>query len=373
MEKQEKKSDGNMYVGGAVLCGIIGALFGGIGGFFIGALIGIVTAAIFEADEATKAKKAESTSKIAKPTPRTISDPPQKTQENFNYSLYSKLVPELLAVCATADGKIEEEEVAIATLLIENDEYIIDKKSALASLTSNIENLALSFEKSKAIFKLKASPIIHQAINIEDPLEKERINILLESLIDAVTHGDKSQTIEIASKIKEKLNTEQQLTKQEAAEQYIIKSGDKEAISMLQKMKKNPRQYNENLKNAAKGNSVMKTALGVFTGMIAANLVTGAIHQYQLEQALESFSAELENIGGIDNLGLDNYETDFYTASDSSLSETSFPEELDADTGDFDEAYASSEDLETEVDLSSDAGMEDAGDSISDLFSDLFS
>ncbi|RRJ83793.1 hypothetical protein D0544_01335 [Aestuariirhabdus litorea] len=269
-------------------------------------------------------------------------------------------------MCIAADGSVEENEVETATLLIENDEYIKDKQGALESLSVNIEMLSAAIEKSKAVFKLKVSPIIHQAINISDSLEKDRIKILLDSLIEAVQSGDKAQTLEMAEKIKEKLNAQPEITKQDAAEEYIRKSGDQEAISMLNKIKSNPRQYGENLKQAAKGNSVMKTALGVFTGMIASNLVMGAINQYQIEQALANFNAELENIGGIDNLGLGEYDSTLTDASAINFSEASLSEN-------YEEEYASTDDVDEDVDTDEDMDIAMDTDDSGDFFSDLFS
>ena len=60
---------------------------------------------------------------------------------------------------------------------LSSGEYIKDKQAALESLSGNIEMFSSTIDKSKAVFKLKVSPVIHQAINIENSLEKERINI----------------------------------------------------------------------------------------------------------------------------------------------------------------------------------------------------
>ena len=90
-----------------------------------------------------------------------------------------------------------------------------------------------------------------------------------------------------------------------AAEDYIMKSGDKEAIKQLMLMKTSPSHYQQNFQQAASGgNSVMRTAFGVFTGFIAADLVMGAINQHQLQEALASFDTEIDKIGGVENLEL---------------------------------------------------------------------
>lgn len=367
MSENDKKPEVGTYIVGVAILGGIGIWLGGWIGFAIGAGIAI-WAIRSNSDEEAKKKASPSKSTTRDDTNENdaVLDKEPVTSTGFNYSFYSKLVPELLAVCITADGSIEENEVETATLLIENDEYIKDKQGALESLSVNIEMLSAAIEKSKAVFKLKASPIIHKAININDSLEKDRIKILLDSLIEAVQSGDKAQTLEIAERIKEKLNAKPEFTKQDAAEEYIRKSGDQEAISMLNKIKSNPRQYAENLKQAAKGNSVMKTALGVFTGMIAANLVTGAINQYQLEQALANFNAELENIGGIDNLGLGESNPTLTEAAESEFSETNLSENHEGEYTSTDELDA---DIGTDEDMDIAMDTDDGGDFLSDLFS----
>ena len=367
MSENEKKQEVGTYIAGVVILGGIGIWLGGWIGFAIGAGIAIwaISSNAEEEEKKNKLPSKITDSDDVKEKGVVIDMQPAASME-FDHSFYSKLVPKLLAVCITSDGSVEDNKVETATLLIDNDEYIKDKQGALESLSVNIETLSAAFEKSKAVFKLKASPIIHQAINVTDSLEKDRINIFLDSLIEAAQSGDKTQTLEITKKIKEKLNTQSEITKQEAAEEYIRKSGDQEAIRMLNQMKNNPRQYAENLRQAAKGNSVMKTAFGVFTGMIAANLVMGAINQYQLEQALANFNAELENMGGIDNLGLGEYQPTFTEVSADSISETSYSDN-------YEEEYASSNDFKEDVDTNADIDVAVDTDDGGDLFSDLFS
>jgi hypothetical protein len=374
MSDEENKTGCGAYVVGVIIFGGIGLWLGGGIGFIIGAVIAISICASESSDkEETKMEKSHpdiTDTNDVKEEKYDIDVPPI-TPKSFNYSFYSKLAPELLAVCITADGEVEESEVEAATLYIENDEYIKDKQSALESLSGNIELFLSAFEKSKAIFKLKISPVIHQAINIDNTLEKERIYILLDSLIDAVQSGDKSQTAKIACKIKGKLNDNPEMTKREAAEEYIRKSGDQEAISILNQMKRNPSQYGEKLKQAAKGNSVMKTALGVFTGMIAANLVMGTINQYQLEQALANFNTVVANIGGIDNLDLGDNEAPFDGTAADNYTETDLAEDYSGNVNDFEGEFASVNDFDTDVaaDIDVDAG----GDFLSDFLSDFFS
>jgi hypothetical protein len=97
-------------------------------------------------------------------------------------------------------------------------------------------------------------------------------------------------------------------SKQQAAEDYIMKSGDEEAIKKLMLMRANPSSYQQQFKQAAGGNDIMRTAFGVFTGMIAANLVMDAIYAHQLQEAITAFNVDLEGMGGLDNFDMASYD-----------------------------------------------------------------
>lgn len=109
----------------------------------------------------------------------------------------------------------------------------------------------------------------------------------------------------------EKKKGEEILQQQKAAEEYILRSGDNEAIKQLMLMKANPSSYQHQFQRAASDNNIMRTAFGVFTGFIAADLVTSAIHQHQLEESLANFETELDKIGGIDNFHSSEYGQNF--------------------------------------------------------------
>ena len=211
----------------------------------------------------------------------------------------------------TAEGRTIEKQIEEATLIVEHDEFIFDKKTSLESLASNLELLTSAHEKSEAIYKLKISPIIHQVSEINAILEKERIVIFVDAMIAKSDPANNNKLKNIVDKIKQNLNMQSEFSKQDLTESYIRRSGNVEAMNMLNNIKNKPGGFAHNLKQAANENTVMRTALGVFTGMIAANLVTGAINQYRLDQALADFNAEIENLGGLDNLDVSSYQTAF--------------------------------------------------------------
>ena len=220
-------------------------------------------------------------------------------------SAYELAVPELMAACIAAAGAVEESEIETAIALLENDELVTDKKAALEALHRNIEQLGQARQKSKAVFKLKVTTSAHQARAITDDLQRDRILAILEGMLESTTSHDRRVAHEFIDKIRQIwAAAPRPVSAQEAAETFILKSGDREAIAELKAMKANPSRYRDRFKQAAQGNSVMRTALGVFTGVIAADLVTSAIYQSQLSEALLSFDAEIARMGGLENLSL---------------------------------------------------------------------
>ncbi len=300
-----------------LLLGWIGSLFGSVG-MFIGGILGLAAAiAKNRKDEVEKetisinpsAKldfKEEAVLAVVPPvqTSGTIINDISNKYGSADRALYTDVVVEIMAAIIAADSIIEELEIEAATLLIENDDLITDKRSALDVLNDKVGVFFDERTKSKAIFKLKSSSTVHRINELKTPYLKDRLLIISEGLHDSINEGDKDETREILDKIKSVMSDQSpnSLTdRRHIAEEYIMKSGDKEAVELLKKIKKQPGNYGNNLKEAAKGNSILRTGLGVFGGMIAANLVTGAIRQYQLDEALSKFDANVEGNGGLEN------------------------------------------------------------------------
>ena len=120
--------------------------------------------------------------------------------------LYAELVPEIMALCMAADGEVEDSEVEIATAIIEHDEFIRDKQSALESLLSNIDKMISDKQKSNAIFKLKSTTIISKISKIGDDLHKERLDIILDGMRDSVSDKGISETASVIESIRGKLH-----------------------------------------------------------------------------------------------------------------------------------------------------------------------
>lgn len=84
--------------------------------------------------------------------------------------------------------------------------------------------------------------------------------------------------------------------KRQQAEDYIMSSGDPEAIKMLMLARANPANYSQILVGGMKkGNGTLKTALGVMTGVAAGNLISNAITASVISSSIENMQAELNS------------------------------------------------------------------------------
>lgn len=77
------------------------------------------------------------------------------------------------------------------------------------------------------------------------------------------------------------------LVKRQEAEDYIMNSGDPEAIKLLMLARANPANYSQILSGGMnKGNNTLKTALGVMTGVVAGNMISNAVTASAIQSAL---------------------------------------------------------------------------------------
>ena len=152
------------------------------------------------AAENTHHEQSKSNSDSSRDIPLLISNSP-----NDSTDLYSELVPEIIALCMTADGEVEDSEVEIATAIIEHDEFIQDKQRALDSLLANIENMLSNKQKSNAIFKLKSTTIASKIYKISNDIQKERLNVILDGMRDSVSDSGASETTSMIEFVRGKL------------------------------------------------------------------------------------------------------------------------------------------------------------------------
>ncbi len=319
--KEQEVSTSGAVTAGVLLFGGIAALIWGFPGFVIGSVLGVMlmlaAAKEQEKQRNAKARKAEVAPAGAPPSQRS---PPVKTPEPseapdrrtnvpdlMHQREYEDAVVTLLAGCMVADGKVQQSEASMAASLIRNDDLLADKKGIMQKINAKARELYAARKESNAAFNLRISTDLDRLSHLRDPNLKERLALILDGMLEAVESGKSPDTEGFRKRVLGKLKSVAPSdSKREAAEQYILNSGDRQAIGVLQQMRSDPASYQDRLRQGASGNTVLRTALGVFTGFIAADLVTTAIHQYQLQQALQAFEAELSSTGEFDWSGTDS-------------------------------------------------------------------
>jgi hypothetical protein len=119
---------------------------------------------------------------------------------------YESLLPELLALCITADGTPETSEKELAFAIIENDDFITNKTQAFTRLEQNIESLTAKRLKSMTIFKLQVANITTKIPKITQAEQKERIYIIVNGMLATVQEKGLVETKDITDRIKNKFN-----------------------------------------------------------------------------------------------------------------------------------------------------------------------
>lgn len=93
---------------------------------------------------------------------------------------------------------------------------------------------------------------------------------------------------------KKKTEQEEAKRRQKEAEDYILNSGDQEAIKQLMLARANPANYGQVMAgSSSRGNDTLKTAAGVMAGVAAGNLVANAITASAVSSALEKAQADI--------------------------------------------------------------------------------
>ena len=113
--------------------------------------------------------------------------------------------------------------------------------------------------------------------------------------------------------------------RKELAEDYIMNSGNFEAGRTLMLAKENPSNYSKVLADGMKkGNSTLKTALGVMTGVIAgnmiSNLVTDSLSSFEIQNKLDNIQSELNTLEK-EYFGVNSFNDTYFEDKDSFLDE----------------------------------------------------
>jgi hypothetical protein len=126
-------------------------------------------------------------------TTNSISD---KEQELYEESLISAL-----ALMTVADGEVESDEIELVTAFVIEEESIKDEQKALSDFESHIDKLTTSQEKSKSIFNLQSGKLIAGIKKLKDQELIDRLEIMLEGMMEAAGGLENKPTVEMMKKI----------------------------------------------------------------------------------------------------------------------------------------------------------------------------
>jgi|GEM_PF-4257491 len=295
-------------------------LFGGIGAFFglvwfwIGIAIGI-----FVWVRSTNAKP-----KVV-PTPAARSSPiftgnehmqctPMLTSPSSDQVReYASCVIELYALILSFYPNSDSTKVNEITVILKHDDWISDKVGALEELAKRLQLIQVEQRDSSMLFQLHCNAQMERVLRLPVPM-KSRLAIQLDGLVVDCIDAHQIDCKNLVEKFRGTLRLDSPASSERLdAEDFIARSGDPKAVSTLQEMRRNPSRYKELLRNGASGNTVLKTALGVFSGMLAADTVRAAVSEYQRNNLQTQLDHDIAKAGGLDSIPLNDKELDSFS------------------------------------------------------------
>ena len=315
--------------------GGIGAIFGPVG-FLVGIILGIIGWVSSEKDK-SKAKPVRAESIYVKNLHEQphqssllpVSEKnfiPQESNKQYNknpsvFGLedareYIFCVVQLYTFILSFYTSNDSSKVNVVTDILKSDDWIRDKAVALDELAGRLQQTQVERINSPILFQLHWNALIERVLLLPNFL-KLRIAIQLDGFSDSFSESDSIDCKDYVEVMRHALRQNSPVSKERLdAEEYITRSGDPKAINTLQEMRQNPSRYKELLKSGATGNIVLKTALGVFAGILAADVVKAAVTDYQIKNLLTQLDSDIKNSGGIDSLKLQDKELESFTKSE---------------------------------------------------------
>lgn len=297
-----------------LIFGLIGAFFGTVG-FFIGIGIGIYCWI-----SSNKKKMSPSAKVQEKPTnPVNFNNIPSgipsgSTEPNLAQAQeYSFCLSHLYAFILSFYPKSDISKANEITESLKNDQFIMHKFGALDELARLLPQVQTERQDSLMLFQLHSNALIERILRLPKPM-KARVAMQMDSFVNNLVETDPKDYKGHIEKVRDALRQDTPASSERHdAENFIARSGDPKANNILHEMRRNPSQYKELLRSGASGNTVLKTAFGVFAGIIAADVVRAAVTDYQKEKLLTQLDQDIEKAGGLDNISLQDDELDALT------------------------------------------------------------
>lgn len=314
---------------------LIGSTFGPLG-FFIGLGIGI-GAWILIAGEKNKLNKIDASLEA----PLLSNKSPTVKHDFFNsvrsvdvMSEYKDALVRLYSTLLFMYPASDRAMVNTLTELVKSDGWIGNKYQMLDEMLCQLETIQIEFEASPMMHQLHSNSIIERTLRLPKAM-RTSLALQMESLLDSSPANSNKEGHEYIANLLQSLRKDLPVSNQRAeAETLIMQSGDQQAINILREMKRNPSQYQEMFKSGIKSNTVLKTAFGVFTGMLAAEAVKAAVSEYQKQQLLSNLDEQIQSVGGLEHIEVKNDELAVISELPPSFDEPSSSDKTD-EMGDF--------------------------------------
>lgn len=349
------------FVALIILAGI-GSLFGPVG-FWIGLGIGVF-AWVGAVNDKNKAKSVPPKQEVpvftgsenkASSIPTFQSSAKPSSEQAVEYATAaSYLYAYIFCFYPVSDtSKVDE-----ITELLRNDDWIVDKSRTLDELAGRLLQIQIERRDSPMLFKLHSQALLERILRLPMPM-KSRMLMQLDSLFIGFSDTDPKDCKDFVERFRQALRRDSPVSSARVdAEAFIMSSGDHKAISTLQEMRRNPSRYKDMLRSGATGNTVLKTAFGVFAGMLAADAVKAAVTNYQKQNLLTQLDKDIEKAGGLDNVQLEDKELEsFETPNFSDETTLNFDGVTDADTLENESANVLPEEESTEATLEDDSEL----------------
>ena len=308
-------------------CAAIGAFFWGTTGFVIGLIIAILVLA-GAANDKNKAKSASPKPITSAFTSRQhpVAAPKKTGPSAQQVHEYALCVANLYATILSFYPSNDSSKVNDVTGLLKSDDWITNKFVTLDELAGSLPQVQRERRDSPMLFQLHSNSHIERVLQLPKPM-KDRLAMQLDGFLNGLGDADPKDCKDLIEQIREALRQDSHTSEalrgdsptsseRLVVENFIMRSGNSEAINTLQKMRRSPRRYKAFLRSGARENTVLRTALGVFAGMVAVDAVRAELTNLQAHDLVNQLDHDIAKAGGIDNVSLRNEELNALESAD---------------------------------------------------------
>lgn len=320
------------FFGGFLVFGLIGALIWGWAGFMVGGLIGgVITASNGKNDKKPSAEvlkpASDSQKKIVVETPKSqpLTTPVNIKAEAKALSFganeeYANLVVSCLGLAMMADGVADEAEMDLVREIVVHDTLLYEKAKVVSMISVEIERLRVARQGSGVGFRFRLNDVSSDLRNLKSRQQVEHLEIILKSMLEHVKSrpgrdpdgvvkvlidglpiaAESDRTAILKSAVPDQSPVPHE-DRTKLAEDYLRKAGDLGALAAFQSARREKR-FGRGFINASRGSTVLRTAMGVFLGLIAADVVRAALREGSIDALSGLADEKIKDLGGLESL-----------------------------------------------------------------------